>query len=279
MSFVYILWFLVLCFYGISVCKCGCLFICVSHGLYWLFCLCACFVLFLFVFILFLIYLDACLFSNERQTKRVDFDGQGGAEYVAGVGWEETFIRIYHVEKNPFSTKKVHVFSHYQQFSPNSRQFNLRTCVYSQCVQLRICSINLSHTYSVAFLNQDFKISSHLFTCLQLFKRGLHWVSDSSFLHFQGNPLKESQFQLAVDVKQASFFNSSIFPAIYAHISICIALPVLAGLLLPANNRTEYISLHRDGFLRHLSFNLPGYPCLPASHVKMHFQLIPKHKH
>lgn len=135
--------------------------------------------------------------------------------------------------------------------NPNSRQFNLRTCVYSWCVQLRICSINLSHTYSVAFLNQDFKISSHLFTCLQHFKRGLHWVSDSSSLHFQGNPLKGSQFQLAVDVKQASFFNSSIFPAIYAHISICIALLVLAGPLLPANNRTEYISPPKDGFLRH----------------------------
>lgn len=47
----------------------------------------------------------------------MDFDGQGGEEYVAGVGWEETFIRIYHVEKNPFSTKKAHVFSHYQHFS------------------------------------------------------------------------------------------------------------------------------------------------------------------
>lgn len=163
--------------------------------------------------------------------------------------------------------------------NPNSRQFNLRTCVYSQCVQLWICSSNLSLTYFVVFLNQDFKISNHLFTCLQYFKKELHWVSDSSSLHFQGNPLKGSQFQLAVDMKQASFFNSNIFPAIYALISICITLLALAGMLLLANNRTEYISPPRDGFLRHLSFNLPGYPCLPVSHLKMHFQPIPKHKH
>lgn len=75
-TFVYILCFLVLCFYGIFMC----VSVCVSAFiyfflLYWIFlsvCLFWTILICLFYFILFyFFYLDACLSSNERDQEKV----------------------------------------------------------------------------------------------------------------------------------------------------------------------------------------------------------------
>lgn len=101
-SFVYVLCFPMLCFYGISVCAKMCLSasICVSYSFsLYLFILFVSSYSSLFVFILFYYHFsDTCLCSNERESKDVDLGGWGGEENLEEVRGGEAIIRIYYME-------------------------------------------------------------------------------------------------------------------------------------------------------------------------------------
>lgn len=59
-------------------------------------------------------------------------------------------------------------------------------------------------------------------------------------------------------------FHSNIFPAIHAHISICVALLVLATMQLLTNNRAEPIPSPGNRFRRSLSLSFPATPVSPC---------------